>query len=139
MDQQQPNIIFMTNKPTNKTAGGLVHLSMSVSWFAAHLVLLLLKGHSVNASHFLYKVVLVQGGVDPASLNGLDHCHCLNTSSSTQAMPNERLGGIHLHVGSVSEHLLDGLDLCNVTDKRAAATTTRATQTQHQTVRTRTM
>lgn len=37
-------------------------------------------------------------------------------------MTDQGLGGVHLEVLGVGEHLLDGLDLCNVTNKGAART-----------------
>lgn len=84
-------------------------------------MLLLLPWHCVNACHFLHQVVLVQRGVQPAAGDGLDHCNSLNAGCRAQAVPDHGLGGVHLDVAGVGEDLLDGLDLSDVANQRAAA------------------
>ena len=84
------------------------------------LMLLLLVGDSVNPCNLLDKVVLVERRVQPAGLDGLDRRNGLNSSSGSEAVPDERLGSIHLQVTGVAEGALDSLDLGNVADQCAA-------------------
>jgi len=84
-----------------------------------YLVLLLDIGDSVNSSHLLDQVVLVERRVQPSSLDCLDCCNSLDASGSAQAVPDKRLGGIHLDVAVLGERPLDGFTLRNITDERA--------------------
>ena len=84
------------------------------------LVLLLLVGDSVDARNLLNEVMLVERWMQPAGLDGLDRRNGLHSGGGSEAVPNERLGGVHLQVTGVAEGTLDGLDLRNVADQRAA-------------------
>mmetsp|Transcript_12588 Transcript_12588/g.22877 ORF Transcript_12588/g.22877 Transcript_12588/m.22877 type:complete len:450 (-) Transcript_12588:354-1703(-) len=76
---------------------------------------LLLVGHTVNAIDLVNGVIQVEGGVHHPGFDGLDRGHGLHTPGSSQAVPNERLGGVHLDAVHVGEHFPDGLHLRNIT------------------------
>lgn len=62
---------------------------------------------------------VVDGGMQPASLNGLDDRNGLKATGSTQAVPDHGLGAVHLQVGGVGEDLPHCCKLCHVAHQRA--------------------
>mmetsp|Transcript_6763 Transcript_6763/g.18146 ORF Transcript_6763/g.18146 Transcript_6763/m.18146 type:complete len:219 (-) Transcript_6763:873-1529(-) len=73
----------------------------------------------VHVRNLVHQVVLVQGGVEVASLDGLDSGDGLHATCCSQAVPDQRLGAVHFDVLGVLEHALQGLHLRDVAHQRA--------------------
>lgn len=57
--------------------------------------------------------------MEPACADGLDGGHSFQATSSSQAVPYQALGTVHLDMAHVSEYLLDCLHLCHISHQRA--------------------